>query len=91
MRVFGAVAMIALLSAPAYAQGHIQQAGEQAAPKSRLQIEADREAARAYKKSLGSIPDQAAPDPWGNVRSESAPKAAAKAPAKRTKIGGTAR
>jgi hypothetical protein len=90
MRVFGAVAMIALLSAPAYAQGHIQQAGEQAAPKSRLQIEADRDAEKAYKKSLSSIPDQAASDPWGNVRSEGAPKAVVKPPAKRTKIGGTA-
>ena len=82
--------MIALLAVPAYAQDHIQQAGEQAVPKSRQEIEADREAERAYKKSLGNIPDQAASDPWGNVRSQSAPKAVAKAPTKRTKIGGTA-
>jgi hypothetical protein len=96
MRVFRAVAMIALLGAPAFAfaQGfgqkdHVQQAGEKPAEKSRQEIEADREAERAYKRSLGNIPDQAAPDPWGNVRSENAPKATAKAPAKRAKVDGT--
>ena len=91
MRIFRAVAMLALLSAPAYAQDdHVQRAGEQAAPKSPQEIEADRQAEKAYKKSLGNIPDQAPSDPWGNVRSESAPKAVAKAPRKRTKTGGTA-
>ena len=46
----------------------------------------EKEAERAYKRSLGNIPNQGPTDPWGNVRSESAPKAAAKgAPAKRTK------
>jgi hypothetical protein len=83
--------MIALLAAPAYAQGHMQQPGEQAAPKSRQEIEADREAERAYKKSLGNIPDQAPSDPWGTVRNENAPKAVMKAvPSKRTKTGGAA-
>ncbi len=90
MRVFGAVVMMGLLAVPAYAQGHIQQAGEQAAPKSQLQIQADRDAERAYKKSLGTIPDRAPSDPWGNMRSENAPKAVAKTPPKRTKTGGTA-
>ena len=82
--------MIALLAAPAYAEDHIQRAGEQVAPKSRQEVEADREAEKAYKKSLGNIPDQAPSDPWGNVRSDSAPKAVAKAPVKRIKTGGTA-
>ena len=97
MRVFCAVAMIALLGAPAFAsaQGfgqkdHVQGAGEKPAEKSRQEIEADREAERAYKRSLGNIPDQAPSDPWGNVRSDNAPKATAKAPAKRAKVDGTA-
>ncbi|SHH51640.1 hypothetical protein SAMN05444169_7855 [Bradyrhizobium erythrophlei] len=98
MRIIRAVAMIALLAAPAFAsaqgfgqnQGHVQQAGEKPAEKSRQEIEADKEAERAYHKSLSNIPDHAVSDPWGNVRSETAPKAAAKPPAKRTKIGDTA-
>lgn len=90
MKVFRAVAMIALLSAPAFAQAPIQQAGEKDPEKSRQQIEADKAAEKAYKQSLSNIPDHAASDPWGNVRSENAPKAVAKAPAKRAKIDGTA-
>jgi len=90
MKVFRAVAMIALLSAPAFAQDPMQQAGEKDPEKSRQQIEADKAADKAYKQSLSNIPDHAASDPWGNVRSENAPKAAAKAPAKRAKIDGTA-
>ena len=68
----------------------MQQAGEKTKEKSRQEIEADKEAERAYRKSLGNIPDQAASDPWGNVRSKNAPKAAAKTPAKRAKTDGTA-
>jgi hypothetical protein len=90
MKVFRAVAMIALLSAPAFAQAPMQQAGEKDPEKSRQQIEADKAADKAYKQSLSNIPDHAASDPWGNVRSENAPKAVAKTPAKRAKIDGTA-
>jgi hypothetical protein len=92
MRVFAAAAVIALLAGPAYAQSQsIPRYGEADQKKSPQQIEADREAERAYKRSLGNIPDQGPADPWGNVRSDSAPKAAAKAaPAKRTKTGNTA-
>ena len=96
MNVFRAVAMIALLSAPAFAslpafaQDHMQQAGEKDPEKSQQQIEADKAAEKAYKQSLSNIPDRAASDPWGTVRSENTPKAAAKAPAKRAKIDGTA-
>jgi hypothetical protein len=97
MRVIRAVATIVLLAAPAFAsaQGfgqndHVQQAGEKPAEKSRQEIEADKAADRAYQKSLSNIPDHAVSDPWGNVRSDIAPKAPSKAPAKRTKVGGTA-
>jgi hypothetical protein len=87
MRVFAAAAIIAFLAGPAYAQTqHIPKYGEVDKDKTPQQIESEREAERAYKRSLGNIPDQGPTDPWGNVRSEGAPKAAAKAaPSKRTK------
>ena len=87
MRIFAAAAIIAFLAGPAYAQTqHIPKYGEVDKDKTPQQIESEREAERAYKRSLGNIPDQGPTDPWGNVRSESAPKAAAKAaPSKRTK------
>jgi hypothetical protein len=92
MRVFRAAAVIALLAGPAYAQTQapVPRYGEDKA-KSPQEIAAEKEAEKAYKKSLSNIPEQAPTDPWGNVRSNSAPKAVAKdAPVKRSKTGGTA-
>ena len=93
MRVFLAAAIIALLAGPAYAQSKsIPKYGETQKDKTPQEIEAEREAERAYKRSLGNIPDQGPTDPWGNVRSDSAPKPVAKAaPAKRTKTDSTAK
>jgi hypothetical protein len=87
MRIFAAAAIIAFLAGPAYAQSQsVPKYGEVDKDKTPQQIEAEREAERAYKRSLGNIPDQGPTDPWGNVRSEGAPKAPAKAaPSKRTK------
>ena len=86
MRTFCAAAVIALMVGPAYAQSAMPKYGEPQKSKSPQEVEAEREAERAYKRSLGNIPNQGPTDPWGNVRSESEPKAAAKgAPAKRTK------
>jgi hypothetical protein len=92
MRVFRAAVAITLLAGPAYAQGQpVPKYGDTEKAKTSQQIESEREAERAYKRSLGNIPDQGPTDPWGNVRSDSAPKAVAKAaPAKRTKTGNTA-
>jgi hypothetical protein len=93
MRIFRAAAVIALLAGPAYAQNQapIPKYGDEDKAKSPQDIAAEKEADRAYKKSLGNIPDQGPSDPWGNVRSNTAPKAVAKEPAvKRTKTGGTA-
>jgi hypothetical protein len=89
MRVFLAAAVIALLAGPAYGQTQpIPRYGDIDKTKTPQEIQADRDAERAYKRSLGNIPDKGTSDPWGNVRSESAPKPAAKAvPAKRTKTG----
>ena len=92
MRIFLAAAVIALLAGPAYAQSQaVPKYGEADKAKTPQQIAAEREAEKAYQRSLGNIPDQGPTDPWGNVRSENAPKPVAKAaPAKRTKTGNTA-
>ena len=88
MRVRLVAAIIALMAGTAYAQSpaSVPKYGETAKDKSTQEIAAEKEAERAYKRSLGNIPDQAPTDPWGNVRSESPPKPVAKASsAKRTK------
>jgi hypothetical protein len=87
MRRVCALAMLGLLAAvPAYGQSkQVPQYGDIATPKSPAEIEAERQTERAYKRSMGNVPDAAAStDPWGNVRGGAATPAA-KAPAKRTK------
>jgi hypothetical protein len=97
MRILLAAAMIALLAGPAYAQDakSIPKYGEEDKDKTAQEKAAEKEAARAYQKSLGNIPDQGPTDPWGNVRSDGPPKPAAKTaakaiPAKRPKTGSAA-
>ncbi len=93
MRVLCAAAMIALLAGPAYAQQKsVPKYGDVTPDKSPNEIEQDRAAERAYKRSLGNIPDQGPTDPWGNARSVDAPKAVAKPSAAkpRTKTGASA-
>ena len=92
MRPIVLAVMIAFASAlsttgAAYGQkGLGGRAGESDKPKTQQQINADRAAEQAYKRSLGSIPDQGSADPWGNVRPDATPKPVAKAaPAKGTK------
>ena len=89
MRVVLTAAVIALLAGSAYAQ-QVPQYGDTGKPKSPQEIQAERDTEKAYKRSLGNIPDQGPTDPWGNVRSDSAPKPVAKAiPSKKTKTGNT--
>jgi hypothetical protein len=93
MRVFLAALVIASLAGPAFAQDKpIPKYGELEGKKPH-EIAAEKEAERAYQKSLGRIPEQkGSSDPWGSVRSDSAPKAVAKdPPAKRAKADGTAK
>jgi hypothetical protein len=84
----GAFLVGASLAAPAYAQQqHVPKYGEETKDKSPQEIEADKAADRAYKRSLGNIPDQGPTDPWGTVRGNNdAPKASA-AKTKKTKTG----
>ena|SRR5512138_477054 len=82
-RILGAVAVIALLAGSAAAQKGPARYGEEDKPKTPAEIAAEKDAERAYRRSLGNIPEQQKTDPWGTVRSDSPPKAAAKAaPAK---------
>jgi hypothetical protein len=80
MRIFRAAAMIALLvglAGTAYAQNQapVPRYGEDKA-KTPQQIEEEKQADKAYQKSLGNIPDKGPVDPWGNARSTDEPKAA---------------
>jgi hypothetical protein len=82
-RILGAVAGLALLAGPALAQQKgPARYGEEDKPKTPAEIAAEKEAEKAYQRSLGNIPQQQKSDPWGTMRGDSAPpKAAAKAPA----------
>ena len=85
-RILSATVVILSLAGPAWGQQARPPAyGETDKAKTPSEIAAEKEAERAYKRSLGNIPEQQkSTDPWGTVRSDSAPpKAAAKAtPAK---------
>jgi hypothetical protein len=81
-RILGAAAVISLLAGPAWAQS-VPRYGEPDKEKSATEKAAERDAERAYKRSLGNIPEQKSTDPWGTVRSDnSAAKADKAAPAK---------
>jgi hypothetical protein len=83
MRIFLTAAVIALVAGPAYAQdNHIPRYGEEDKDKTQAEKEAAKAADQAYKRSLSNIPAQGAADPWGNVRSDNAPKTATKTTAK---------
>ena len=84
MKMIGIVAVMALLAGPAWAQSQpMQKYGDPDKVKSPADIAREKDAQRAYERSLGNIPEQKSTDPWGAVRSDNAaPKAAAKAPAK---------
>ena len=90
MRIIAAAVIVAFLAGPAFAQQKpIPRYGEQETEKSAEEKKAEREADRAYQRSLGNIPEQKPVDPWGNVRSDNSQKPEAKAPAKKTKTGTT--
>jgi len=91
MRVFLAAVLIALMAGSAHAQGRGSANVEPAKQKSPQEIQAEKDAEKAYKRSLSNIPDQAPADPWGGVRGDDAPKPVTKvAPSKKTKTGSTA-
>ena len=80
-KVLGAIAVIGLLTGSAMAQRGPARYGEEDKPKTPAEIASEKDAERAYRRSLGNIPEQKTTDPWGTVRSDGAPpKAAAKTP-----------
>jgi hypothetical protein len=83
-RILGAIGVMVALAGSVWAQGSVPKYGDPDKVKTPSEIAAEKEAERAYRRSLGNIPEQQKTDPWGTVRSDSAPpKAAAKAaPAK---------
>jgi hypothetical protein len=92
MKVFCIAAVMALLTAPAYAQISTPNINliPEVQSKSPEEKEQEAQQQKAYKESLKKIPDaKASSDPWGNVRSVDTPKTTA--PVKsRTKTGSTA-
>jgi hypothetical protein len=79
--VLGAIVVIAALAGPACAQSAIPKYGDPDKVKTPAEIAAEKDAEKAYRRSLSNIPEQQKTDPWGTVRSDNAPpKAAAKAP-----------
>ena len=83
-RILGVAAVVALAGSPALAQKGPAKYGEEDTPKTAAEIAAEKDAERAYRRSLGNIPEQQKSDPGGTMRGNdsTAPKAAAKAPAK---------
>jgi hypothetical protein len=90
-RILGAVAVIALLAGSAHAQDAVPRYGDINKDKSPEQIRAEKEAEKAYQRSLSNIPEQKSADPWGIVRSDNAPKTAAKPAPAKPKTGSAAR
>ena len=91
-RIIGAVAVIAILAGSAHAQNSVPKYGDVDKDKTPEQIRAEKEAERAYQRSLGNIPEQKSTDPWGAVRSDNPPKTAVKPPpAKKPKTDSAAK
>src|SRR3981081_4812382 len=94
MRILRIAAFFVLLTAPAFAQMQTPHVNLLADGPSKTPEELERETAqqKAYKESLKKIPDaKGSTDPWGNVRSNDAPKASLTPAKPRTKTGSTAK
>ncbi|MCA6124139.1 hypothetical protein J6500_19900 [Bradyrhizobium sp. WSM 1704] len=90
MRILSAVAVVMLLSAPAYAQVPNINLMPEVKSKTPEEKEQDAINQKAYKESLSKIPDaKVSNDPWGQVRSD-APKASANPAKPKAKSGSTA-
>jgi hypothetical protein len=90
MRVVTAAVIVASLCGPAFAQTQKQVPvyREEDKEKTLTEKQAERDAERAYRRSLGNIPEQKPNDPWGTVRGDNSAKPAEKpAAAKKPKSG----
>jgi hypothetical protein len=78
-RIFVAAGIVAMLAGPALAQqAPVPAYGEKDKDKTFNQQQLEKDAERAYQRSLGNVPDKGPVDPWGSARSTEAPKAAVK-------------
>lgn len=83
VRFFVAAAIIAGLAGPGFAQQKtVPRYGEKDKDKTWGEREQEKEAERAYRRSLDSVPEKAPVDPWGIARGTEAPKGDAKSAAK---------
>ena len=69
-RIVGAVAVTALLAGSALAQKGPARYGETDKDKTPTEKAAEKDAERAYQRSLGNIPEQKNVDPWGIARGD---------------------
>ena len=101
VRAFIAAAIIASLAGPSCpTKARCSDTAKRTRTRPAGEMQQEKEAERAYQRSLGNVPDKGPVDPWGNARSVEAPKGEAKAakadakavPAKpKTKTGETAK
>jgi len=90
MKILSVAAALVLLTVPAFAQMPQMNLVPELASKTPEEKEQDAVRDKAYKESLKKIPDaKTSSDPWGAVRNNDAPKAAAPAKPK-TKTGSSA-
>jgi hypothetical protein len=83
MRVIRAAALLTvLLTGPVLAQ-QAKPPAPADPPKSPSEIQAEKSADRAYKRSLGNIPDKPPADPWGGARAIDGSSSASTAPVRR--------
>ncbi|MBR1192571.1 hypothetical protein JQ634_08100 [Bradyrhizobium sp. AUGA SZCCT0240] len=92
MRILSAAVMMVLLTAPAYAQMPNLNLMPEVVTRTPEEKEQDAIKDKAYKESLKKIPDsKASSDPWGTVRNNDTPKAAAPAKPKTGSAANTPR
>ena len=88
MKILSVAAALLLLTVPAFAQMPQMNMVPELASKTPEEKEQDAVKDKAYKESLKKIPDaKTSSDPWGTVRNNDAPKAAATAAKPKTKTG----
>jgi hypothetical protein len=77
--LFALTAGSAAMVGPVVAQDHVQKYREADPDKTPGQEESEKRAARAYERSLSSVPDKKSADPWSAAGSDSASQSAPKA------------
>jgi hypothetical protein len=91
MRILSAAAVIVLVTVPAYAQTPNINLIPELQSKSPEEKEQEAAKDKAYRESLRKIPDaKTSSDPWGTVRGNEPPKAAAAPARPKTKPGNSA-